>query len=234
MLTEAIGVAVPAHDEQALLPACLAALGAAASQPGLPPVRIVVVADSCRDDTVSVARAAGAEVVEIGVRNAGAARACGLGLIAATSRVPLEQLWLATTDADSRVPPDWFARQLQYRADGWDAVVGTVVVDDWSAHREQTAHHFARHYGAARDEHPHVHGANLGLSGAAYRRIGGFPRLALAEDHALVAALTRCGLRIARPGDLPVITSARRDPRAAGGFGELLCSLETPGAAASA
>ena len=53
-------------------------------------------------------------------------------------------------------------------------------------------------------------------------------RLALAEDHALVAALTRCGLRIARPGDLPVVTSARRDPRAAGGFGELLCSLEVP------
>lgn len=149
--------------------------------------------------------------------------------------MPLEALWLATTDADSRVPPDWFVRQLQCRTDGWDAVVGTVAVDDWSAHRAQTAAQFARHYGAARDEHAHVHGANLGLSAAAYRRIGGFPRLALAEDHALVAALTRCGLRIARPGDLPVVTSARRDPRAAGGFGELLCSMELPdGEAASA
>jgi hypothetical protein len=65
-----------------------------------------------------------------------------------------------------------------------------------------------------------------GLSAAAYSQVGGFPPLAVAEDHALVMALKRSGSRIARPGGLPVVTSARRDPRANRGFGSLLCSMD--------
>jgi hypothetical protein len=83
-----------------------------------------------------------------------------------------------------------------------------------------------QHYGPSRDGHSHVHGASLGISGTAYCQIGGFPPLAVAEDHSLVTALSRSGCRIARPGGLPVVTSARRDPRADHGFGSLLCSLE--------
>lgn len=230
MLIRAIGVAVPAHDEEEKLPACLTALRIASGRPGMPPVRIVVIADACRDTTVPLARKAGAEVLEVTLRNAGAARGAGLDRLATSATVALPELWLATTDADSRVPPHWLERQLQWRSEGWDAVAGTVVVEDWSGHHHETALRFARQYGSPRDDHPHVHGANLGLSGTAYRQIGGFPPLALAEDHALVAALTRCGLRVARPGGPPVVTSARRDPRAADGFGALLASMEPRGA----
>jgi hypothetical protein len=225
LLIRSIGVAVPAHNEEERLPACLAALRRATLRPGLPPARIVVVADACTDRTLVVARAAGVEVLEVTVRNAGAARAAGLDLIVATTALPLQDLWLATTDADSRVPADWLVGHAKWRADGWDAVAGTVVVDDWTPEQSPTAALFARQYGAYRDDHPHVHGANLGMSGTAYGKVGGIPRLALAEDHALVAALTRCGLSVARAGGLPVTTSGRRDPRARSGFGALLLAM---------
>jgi glycosyltransferase involved in cell wall biosynthesis len=49
---EAVGVVVPAHDEETLLPACLAALRDAASALRLP-VHVVVVADACTDQTAA-------------------------------------------------------------------------------------------------------------------------------------------------------------------------------------
>ena len=53
---EAIGVVVPAHDEEDLLPACLTALRRAARQVSVP-VHVLVAADSCTDRTAAVARA---------------------------------------------------------------------------------------------------------------------------------------------------------------------------------
>lgn len=220
-----IAVAVPAHNEQALLPGCLKALRRAATQPGVPQVLVVVVADSCTDGTASIARAAGARVLEVDLRSAGAARRVGLDEAVASSSVPADQLWLATTDADSRVPTEWFLDQLRWRAEGWDAVAGTVAVTDWSGHDRSVAARFADRYAWSGPEHPHVHGANLSLTGTAYDAIGGFPPLALAEDHALVAALELRGLRVARASKRPVVTSTRQDPRAAGGFGSLLNAL---------
>lgn len=220
-----VAVAVPAHDEQALLPGCLAALRRAAAQPALPPVRVVVVADSCTDGTARIARAGGAAVLEVDLRSAGSARRRGLDAAVAAAGVPAERLWLATTDADSRVPLEWFVDQLRWRAEGWDAVAGTVAVADWSGHDPPVAARFADRYAWTGPEHPHVHGANLSLTGAAYAAVGGFPPLALAEDQALVAALEARGLKVARAGLRPVVTSARRDPRAAGGFGALLTAL---------
>ena len=197
----------------------------AAAQPGVPPVRVVVVADSCTDRTAAVARAAGVDVLEVGLRSAGAARRHGLDAAVAVARVPLQLLWLATTDADSRVPPEWFVDQLRWRALGWDAIAGTVAVDDWQEHGRGVVERFSTRYAWEGPDHPHVHGANLSLSGDAYRAVGGFPPLALAEDHALVAALEARGRRVARAGTRPVLTSARRDPRSPGGFGELLQTL---------
>ncbi|MGN6605675.1 MAG: glycosyltransferase [Jatrophihabitans sp.] len=55
-----VTVLIPAHNEQTSLPATLSSLLAQSS----PPQRIVVVADNCTDDTVTVARAAGVEVFE--------------------------------------------------------------------------------------------------------------------------------------------------------------------------
>src|ERR1700761_574734 len=115
-MIEAVGVVVPAHDEEELLPACLAALGqavvsATAERPGLR-VRIVVAADACTDDTPAVARRSGARLVLLNGKNVGAARAAGMaellgpGAPAWDGQPPApEQLWLGTTDADSVGPP---------------------------------------------------------------------------------------------------------------------------------
>src|ERR1700679_1715895 len=142
-MIEAVGVVVPAHDEEELLPACLAALGqavasATAERPGLR-VRIVVAGDACTDDTPAVARRSGARLVLLNGKNVGAARAAGMaellrpGAPVWDGRLPdPERLWLATTDADSVVPTGWLADQLRSADAGWEAVVGTVAVADWA------------------------------------------------------------------------------------------------------
>lgn len=232
----AVGVVVPAHDEEATLPGCLAALLLAAAEPRLTgiPVLVVVVADDCADTTVAVARSllagTAGRVMAVRRRNVGAARAAGFAeVLAWYGGLPPAALWLATTDADTLVPPDWLTRQVDLAGAGWDAVAGTVRVLDWGGRAGRLADRFDGYYSRDRlagDGHLHVHGANLGLSAAAYAEVGGIPPLALAEDHALVAALRARGRRVLASGDLVVTTSGRRQARAAGGFGDLLTRLE--------
>jgi len=221
-----IGIVIPAHNEREHIGAALRAARRAAAHPGLAgeAVCIVVVLDRCEDDTGAVAARHGARLLALDARNVGIARAAGAALaIEAGAR------WLAFTDADSRVARDWLARQL---AEGTDAVCGMVGVQDWAAHGPRAARlrsHFARHYGHCDPDqgHRHVHGANLGVATPAYLRAGGFAPLACGEDVALVAALEASGARVAWSAGPRVITSARTDPRAPGGFGDTLLSMVT-------
>lgn len=221
----AVGVVVPARDEQGLLPGALGALDtASAAVRGLGvAVQIVVVADSCTDRTADVASAAGVPVIEVAVGAVGMARAAGFRhLLARPNRAPLDRLWLATTDADSRVPPDWLLTQLALAEAGADLVVGTVEVDDWSAHPPDVEARWRAGYDG-HDGHGHVHGANVGARADAYVEVGGFPSLDRDEDVALVAALAH--RRVVRTGAIPVVTSARLRSRTGGGFADHLASL---------
>ena len=232
-MIRSIGVIVPAHNEQDLLPSCLASLRRAARAVRGVPVHLVVVADACRDQTAQVARRGGASVVGISAKSAGEARAAGArAILRRTRHLDPADLWLATTDADTLVPARWLHQQARYAGQGWDAVVGTIRVADWSGHPPGTRSLFRERYqpgenhGPRADKHPHVHGANLGVRASAYLRAGGFPALPTAEDHALVAALSAAGGRVLRTRALPVVTSARRDSRAPDGFGHYLAQLE--------
>lgn len=222
-----IGVVIPAHNEERYLEGCLAAIRTAACHPSLrdESVCVAVVLDGCTDGSCDIVarhvQTVGTasylvEGLPVNVRNVGAARAAGAErLLAHGAR------WLAFTDADTRVSPDWLVAQLQL---GADAVCGTVDVDDWSLHHADAAslrRHFDARYLDA-DGHRHIHGANLGVCAAAYRRAGGFSALACSEDVALVAALERCGARLAWSAAPRVTTSARTDARARGGFGDTL------------
>ena len=219
------GVVVPAHDEEDLLPACLAGLREAARSVRIP-VHLMVVADACTDETAAVAAARGAQVIRIRARNVGAARAAGMAvLLRRTAHTDPAAVWLATTDADTVVPPGWLRRQLSYARQGWDMVLGTVTVTDWTGHPAHTPAVFAAMYESGPGPHPHVHGANLGIRASAYLAAGGFQPLRTAEDHALAATATEAGCRVLQASDIPVETSARRQARAPRGFGHLLGSL---------
>lgn len=213
-----LGIVIPAHDEEASIECCVRAALAAREHPTLraEAVAVLVVTDSCTDRTAALAQRSGAETLSIAARNVGAARAAGADALLARG-----VRWLSFTDADTIVSPTWLADQLSLDS---DAVCGTVHVDDWSAHGEHAdllRAHFHRTY-CDRDEHRHVHGANFGVSAAAYRRAGGFARLACSEDHALVEALRKSGARIAWSARPRVTTSARTAARAKGGFADAL------------
>jgi glycosyltransferase involved in cell wall biosynthesis len=131
---DAIGVIVPAHNEQDLLPSCLASVRRAAQALPGTPVHLVVVADACTDQTAEAARRGGASVVTISARSAGAARGAGaLEVLRLTGHLDPASVWLATTDADTLVPDRWLSQQARYAGQGWDAIVGTIQVSgDWN------------------------------------------------------------------------------------------------------
>ena len=190
------------------------------------PVHLLVVADACTDATATVAAANGAAVIAIRARNVGAARAAGMAeLLRRTAAADPAAVWLATTDADTIVPPGWLRRQLGYADAGWDVVLGTVTVGDWDEHPPHVPDAFAARYAFGPGPHPHVHGANLGIRASAYRAAGGFRPLRTAEDHALLAAATEAGCAVLQASDIAVQTSGRRQARAPEGFGHLLRRL---------
>lgn len=221
-----IAVLVPAHNEEALIATCLQSVLLAAEADALvgEEVRVFVALDRCTDDTGRIAEALGAHVVGVAVGNVGEARAA-----AADAAIAQGARWLATTDADTTVPPDWLSAQLAY---GCDAFCGIVVVADWQDYSEDVQIAFVGCEQPS-DGHPYVHGANMGLSTEAYRQAGGFQSLAVSEDVALISAIERSGARIARKPTPVVTTSARRDARACGGFGDYLLKLERDVASAT-
>jgi glycosyltransferase involved in cell wall biosynthesis len=225
-----IGIVVPAHNEEAVIGEALDALCLAAAHPGLggEAVELLLVLDSCDDATGAIAAAKGIPTHCVEARNVGQARAAG-----ASRLLDRGARWLAFTDADTIVSPEWLVRQLEL---GADAVCGSIGVDDWSAHGVHAAairEHFARTYTDA-DGHRHIHGANLGVSADAYVRAGGFPALACSEDVALVEALQASGAQIAWSAAPRVRTSARSNARARGGFGDTLLAVIAAGIAVTA
>lgn len=108
-----VSVVIPVLDDAAELAECLRAL----SSQTLAPDEIVVVDNGSADDSVAVARAAGARVVHEPRR--GIPYAAAAGYDAATGDV------VARLDADSRPGPEWVQHVATLMADdGVDAVTG--------------------------------------------------------------------------------------------------------------
>lgn len=216
-----VAVAVPARDEEAHVGACLRAVSTAvgALHASLPlsaavEVQVVVVVNGTRDRTASLARAQGAQVLVRAEPGVGAARGAGAAH-ALTGRDP-RTTWLACTDADSVVPRDWLVEHVRLAAEGADAVVGTIRLPG-----ERLVEHPSWWRRYERDlspsGHPHVHGANLGVRGAAYLAVGGFAALDAHEDADLVGRLDAGGHRVVRTDAAPVVTSDRTRGRAPAG-----------------
>jgi len=208
-----IGVVIPARDEEERIGRCLASVVEAAAAVALP-VDITVVADGCLDRTVAVARSfRGVRVLEIESSNVGAARAVG-------ARAVLDRGadWIANTDADSTVPPNWLAEQVALAELGNDVVIGTVRPDFAELSDEQVAAWHAGH--VAGQPNGHVHGANLGVRASAFLEVGGYRELPEHEDADLVARLA--GATVVASDAAEVVTSGRSIGRTPGGYARYL------------
>jgi cellulose synthase/poly-beta-1,6-N-acetylglucosamine synthase-like glycosyltransferase len=219
-------VVIPAHDEAKNLPRTLrAVLTAAACAPV--PVDIVVVLDNCSDFSERLAGRYGPDVhfVTVDAGNVGAARAAGFAYARSLGTEDDDgQTWYATTDADTKVDPDWLLRQICANA---DMVLGVVRVSDWRRMSPAAIRRYvtAYHAGTKPGSHDHVHGANMGFRADAYWSVGGFRALATGEDVELVNRFESGGYRIGRDPGLSVTTSARARGRAPGGFAHHLRSV---------
>jgi hypothetical protein len=187
------------------------------------PVTVIVVLDACTDNSAAVVRAAqtGVEAIVVDANSVGCARAAGMAEL--LRRDGQSGTWLATTDGDSVVPPNWLGSQLRHADAGARVVIGTVVVKDWEDRSAAVRDRAIRDY---RMNHNHIHGANLSFDAAAYHAAGGFRLVTHDEDVRLVQAFKANSEAIAWAVDLPVVTSARRRARAPRGFSSYLSSLE--------
>lgn len=229
----AVGIVVPARNEEALLPACLDAVDEAVralheEHPHVP-ARVFVVLDACGDGSAEVV-AERPEVTAVITQagNVGVARALGVAAagdwaltLGVASGSP--SLWLANTDGDSVVPRHWLVAQVRMASEGHDLVVGSVRPRPDDLTGEELALWRRRHSSA--DGHTHVHGANLGFAWEAYESVGGFAPIPTHEDVELVAAMRGAGVGWIASGRITVTTSGRRVARAPGGFADYLTDM---------
>jgi hypothetical protein len=255
---EAVGVVIPARDEQESIGACLASVRRAlAALPDGVAVAVAVVLDRCRDatpDRVAALLADWPQAVAVPVtcvavplhctvhgvtvlprrpRGTGVGALRDLGVRDVLRRLaahPTAGTWLLSTDADTTVPPDWALAHLRLAADGAHAVAGMA---DLVGAEHLTPDALLRYRaivgrGVHGDTHRHVYGANLGVRAEAYLAVGGFPPDGAGEDHGLWRRLRAGGYALAQPVGVRVRTSARLDGRADEGLAGLLRSLHRP------
>jgi hypothetical protein len=228
-MIEAVGIVMPANDEETLIGEAVEALEVARARVSAPiDTFLVVVLDACVDRSRARAEPylrGPHRLTDVSYANVGRARAHGAELaLRHFAHRDLSRVWLATTDADSRVSPRWLVEHIAIANTGVDALAGVIQIDDWTGHSPAQARAFRRFYEGARVQrsHGHVHGSNLGVRANAYVEVGGFEELATGEDHALWNALERSGKRLASERTVVVTTSSRLVGRAPNGFAGFL------------
>jgi glycosyltransferase involved in cell wall biosynthesis len=238
-------VVVPARDEEERIGACLHAL---ADQHYVEPgaFEVVLVLDHCCDATGQRALRAASEhpsmpliLLESGTPGAGHARRLGMDyacerLLAAGRPEGL----IASTDADSRVSPDWLAIQLLLAREGARAIGGRIELDPHEAATlspavlEARGVHAAQRLSSVRARtsrqrpnlvddgsgHHQFSGASLAVTARTYLEVGGLPVGEALEDEALERALEDRGIQILRSSLVQVTTSARTEGRASRGL----------------
>ncbi|WP_025652014.1 MULTISPECIES: glycosyltransferase [Psychrobacter] len=217
-----IGIVIPAHNEAMTIAKCLASVQAAIEQ--LPPTIetcLLVVLDSCTDDTQSIVKAIGVDYLCCNYHCVGQVRDIGI-------RYAIENgaTWLACTDADSVVPMDWLVQQIEHIIyQPTDMICGVVDIDSWAHLTPQTREDYIAHY-QDRMGHRHIHGANLSFNSEAYLAVDGFTHLPCHEDVDLVKKFEDQGYAITWSNRVRVLTSSRLKARATEGFAVFLANLE--------
>lgn len=232
-------VAVPAHDEQRRIEACLGSVMAAvhrAREEGLVARATVGVATHrCSDATGPRAARVLRRHPELdgGVHENQTADTVGevrhtlIGALAERWARSAHRTWVFNTDADSVVPTDWVASTVaQASSERAAAVAGLVQLVDWNA-TVPARREYERlvQAGIRGDGHTHVYAANLAVRFDGYLAVQGFPAVPHGEDQALVGRLREGGWRVRTSARPLVHTSGRMPGRAAQGLGALLHDL---------
>ncbi len=226
----AIGVVVPAHDEERTIGPCLSALADSLLGVRLPTV-VCVVADRCTDATIRIVDQVLPEAMIWVVDDRiplGLLRDLGMReVIAALADHNPAEVWLLGTDADTRVSPDWVRNQIAHAEAGADAVTGLVDLLDAPHLTASLRSRYAELVAAGLwpESHDHVHGANFGVRASAFLDVGGYRPLHTGEDRDLWFRLRDAGLSVRQPLDLHVRTSSRLVGRARGGLADILATL---------
>jgi hypothetical protein len=115
---QAVGIVIPAHNHAGTIAKCISSVFASNSQSGWHnSLWIVVVAESCTDDTAKAAREAlGAfgQVLKVSTSSLQTAHRIGASAVMEHFRdVPRHTLLLTSTDATTELPRDWIDTQVK-------------------------------------------------------------------------------------------------------------------------
>jgi len=233
-------VCVPAKREAENLPGFLTAMRSAFNALAVGDGALVVALDGDRDDSLNILDAWRssfpvpihvATISAYETPHAGRVRRAAMDI--GMTLFPEIPSIICTTDADTRVAPDWLVRTRENIVSA-EMVCGDIWRDDLNGNVIRASHE--RHYHAlhqarriidpleyaAPSEHPQGFGASLALRRNVYQAIGGCPNLPSDEDVQMVRAVRAAGLRICQPRDVRVVTSSRRNGRADGGLAAAL------------
>ncbi|TCB50730.1 glycosyltransferase [Acinetobacter sp. ANC 4779] len=215
-----IGIVIPACNEEQYLEKCLHHIRLAIQ--ALPTlsqeVRVLVVLDSCNDQSLEIVQNAGVEYLQCNFGCVGKARDLGVRHL-----IDSGATWIACTDADTWVDTQWLLQQINHQPA--DAICGVVEVDSWQNFSILTRKNYLAHYQDVMN-HPHIHGANLSFSSNAYLQTGGFEALCCHEDVDLIQRMLKLNLKIIWSNLVRVKTSSRLNARAPEGFSSFLHQLE--------
>lgn len=199
-----VSVVVPAFNEEALLPACLAALR---GQDFSGTTEILVVDNASTDRTAEIARDFGATVLPEPARGYG--HALARGFAAARGE------FIACTDADSAVPRDWISRLVrEYERQPDVVAIGGEIEFECPRWKSRLLTRYVipiiNRIDRGNPAGPHLWGANLSVRRDAFHAIGGWnPKFSLQADSEISERLRRVG-RVIVLESLRVRTSSRR------------------------
>jgi GT2 family glycosyltransferase len=240
-------VGIPVKNEAARIADCLQALGAQKDF-GNHCVAVVLLLNNCTDSTASVVRQVASELpivvhsleFDLPPHEANAGFARRMVMEDASALVDPAGV-LLTTDADGRVDSRWLALNLRALSEGADAVAGRIDIDPLEAAliparlheddaRECAYADLIDRINASFDpdpddplpRHNEHSGASIAVKAAIYRRVGGFPGIALGEDRTFFQALRQVDARIRHAPEVRVVVSGRTVGRAAGGMADTI------------
>ncbi|EKU39426.1 MULTISPECIES: glycosyltransferase [Acinetobacter] len=212
-----IGIVIPAHNEEYYLSACLQSIQVAIDKISGYEVEVIVVLDSCTDQSRLIVQSHQINWIECNYACVGQARDLGIRHL-----IERGVTWIACTDADTIVSPDWLRYQIQHQPT--DVICGTVMLDDLSHLSMDKQQKYLAHYQDQMD-HAHIHGANLSFSAEVYLLVGGFDPISCHEDVSLIKKFIKHCCNITWSNLVRVTTSSRLNGRAPQGLSYFLNNL---------